>query len=253
MTRGHVPGGDLAQLRVLQTLLLCVGAARPEAAALRQLARVGGPPGIGVASPRSPPITGSESSRRFVYGCCGAAKTASTGPVSTIRPAYMTAIRSQVSASTPRSWEIRISASPSSSRSRSSSCSTCACMTTSRAVVGSSAITSDGPAGERQGDHHPLALAAGELMRIAAPDTRRSARPSPAARRSARCDLRDPALGSCSRIASAIWVSILWTGSSEFIAPWKTSEMCRQRTSCIPSSVRRPMLIGSSTPRAGAA
>ena len=74
----------------------------------------GGPPGIGGASSRAPPITGSESSRRFVYGCWGAANTSRTGPVSTIRPAYMTAIRSQVSASTARSWLIRISASPSS-------------------------------------------------------------------------------------------------------------------------------------------
>ena len=65
-------------------------------------------------APRAPPITGSESSSRFVYGCCGRANTASTGPLSTIRPAYMTAIRSQVSASTARSWLIRISASPSS-------------------------------------------------------------------------------------------------------------------------------------------
>ena len=59
-------------------------------------------------------------------------------------------------------------------------------MTTSSAVVGSSAITSDGPAGERQGDHHPLALAAGELVRVAVPERRASARRWSAARRSAR-------------------------------------------------------------------
>ncbi len=59
-------------------------------------------------------------------------------------PAYMIAMRSQVSASTPRSCEIRMSDRPRRSRRLSSSSSTCACMTTSSAVVGSSAITSDG-------------------------------------------------------------------------------------------------------------
>ena len=79
-----------------------------------------------------------------MYGCCGAPNTCAAGPDSTIRPAYMTASRSHDSASTARSWLIRISASPSSARSRSSRSSTCACMITSSAVVGSSAITSAG-------------------------------------------------------------------------------------------------------------
>ena len=57
-------------------------------------------PGSGRASAAVPPIAGSESSSRFVYGCCGDANTVAAGPVSTIRPAYITATRSQVSAST---------------------------------------------------------------------------------------------------------------------------------------------------------
>ena len=90
-------------------------------------------------------------------------------------------------------------------------------------------------AGEREGDHHPLALAARELVRVTVAQRRRqpdrlqqlvdpradlpraaSARAGGSPRRSAR--------------------SIRCTGSSEFIAPWKTSEMWRQRTSCIPRS-----------------
>ena len=43
----------------------------------------------------------------------------------------------------------------------------CAWMVTSSAVVGSSAISTCGPVGERHGDHDALALAAGELVRIA--------------------------------------------------------------------------------------
>ncbi len=63
------------------------------------------------------------------------------GPVSTRRPAYITAIRSHVDASTDRSWLIMISEIP---RSRTRSVSRfriCACTITSRAVVGSSAMT----------------------------------------------------------------------------------------------------------------
>ena len=43
-------------------------------------------------------------------------------------------------------------------------------MTTSRAVVGSSAITSDGSQASAERDHHPLALAARELVGVAAPE-----------------------------------------------------------------------------------
>ena len=42
----------------------------------------------------------------------------------------------------------------------------CACTVTSSAVVGSSAISSDGIVGDRHGDHHALAHAAGELVRV---------------------------------------------------------------------------------------
>ena len=67
-----------------------------------------------------------------------------TGPVSTIRPAYMTATRSAVSAITPRSCVMSSSDRSNAafiSRIRSS---TCAWIVTSSAVVGSSAMTSDG-------------------------------------------------------------------------------------------------------------
>ena len=70
-------GRDLAQRRVASRQTLGrVGAARAEAAALAAGRR--GPaarPGSAPRAPRSPPITGSESSSRFVYGCWGSAKT----------------------------------------------------------------------------------------------------------------------------------------------------------------------------------
>ena len=52
--------------------------------------------------------------------------------------------------------------------SPASSSRICACTVTSSAVVGSSAISSSRLVGERHGDHHALALAAGELVRIGA-------------------------------------------------------------------------------------
>ena len=67
-----------------------------------------------------------------------------TGPRSTIRPAYMTATSSTISATTPRSCVISRIAIPSRSRSSFISSRICACTVTSSAVVGSSAIRSFG-------------------------------------------------------------------------------------------------------------
>ena len=58
--------------------------------------------------PGAPP--GIEASRPRVYGCFGSANSARTGACSTIRPAYMTATRSAISATTPRSCVISSSA-----------------------------------------------------------------------------------------------------------------------------------------------
>src|SRR3954447_5774178 len=63
---------------------------------------------------------------------------------STMRPAYITAIVSVTSATTPRSWVIRITAMSSSRWRRAISSRICACTVTSSAVVGSSAIRSRG-------------------------------------------------------------------------------------------------------------
>ena len=82
-----------------------------------------------------------------------------------MRPAYITATRSAVSAITPMSWVISITAVPCSRHRRFSSWMICAWIETSSAVVGSSAMMSCGFGAERQRDHHALAHAAGELVR----------------------------------------------------------------------------------------
>ena len=82
-------------------------------------------------------------------------------------PAYITAIRSAMSATTPRSWVTRIIAGVRSRRAARGCCSRiCAWIVTSSAVVGSSAISTLGVARERHRDHHALAHAARELVRV---------------------------------------------------------------------------------------
>ena len=65
--------------------------------------------------------------------------TSRTGPISTMRPAYITATRSAVSAITPMSCVTSITAVPCSRHRRLSSAMICAWIETSSAVVGSSA------------------------------------------------------------------------------------------------------------------
>ena len=110
----------------------------------------------------------AESSRagRRCRDAAALANSSSTGARSTISPAYITATSSQTSATTPRSWVIRMIAAPLAAFSSRIRSRICACRVTSSAVVGSSAISRRGIAGQRHRDHHALAHAAGELVRI---------------------------------------------------------------------------------------
>ena len=70
--------------------------------------------------------------------------TSRVGPISTMRPAYITATRSAVSAMTPMSCVTSMTAVPWSRHSRFNSAMICAWIDTSSAVVGSSAMTRRG-------------------------------------------------------------------------------------------------------------
>ena len=101
---------------------------------------------------------------------------------------------------------------------------------TSRAVVGSSAISRSGVAGQGHGDHHPLAHAAAQLMR----DIRATvapARGSPPVRASRRPGPGPPWRDSLwwSRIASTIWSPTVKTGLREVIGSWKIMEIWSPR------------------------
>ena len=99
--------------------------------------------------------------------------TRSTGPCSTILPWFITQTRSAILRTMPRSWVMNSIDMPSRCCVSLSSFRICACTVTSSAVVGSSAIKQVRLVRQRHGDHHALALAAGELMRIAAQPPRR--------------------------------------------------------------------------------
>ena len=81
-------------------------------------------------------------------------------PSSTLRPCRITATRSAISATTPKScvmnsMPICVAAGSAFSRRR-----ICICVVTSSAVVGSSAISRSGRKRQRHRDHYSLALAA---------------------------------------------------------------------------------------------
>ena len=98
----------------------------------------------------------------------GAAKTRATGPASTIRPCCITATSSAILRTMPRSWVMNSIAMPSlawSSFEQFEDLRLHRDVERGRRLVGDEEV---GTIGERHRDHHPLALAAGKLMRIGA-------------------------------------------------------------------------------------
>ena len=207
--------------------------------------RAGRPPGpTGAIRKAGSPITGKAAASARVYGCAGAAKTSWLGPSSTIRPAYMTAIRWHTAASVDRSCVMKTTASPRRCWRSSSRRSTCACTITSSAVVGSSAISSRGSQASASADEHALALAAGELVGVVAARGAPAGRRARAARRRAPTRRRRARSASAARIASPIWRPTRCTGLSVCSAPWKTIASSVQRT-----ARRRPgFIVSTSSP-----
>ena len=98
----------------------------------------------------------------------------------------------------------------------------CACVVTSSAVVGSSAISSRRLERQRHGDHDALALAAGELVRVGAARCVRGRAGRPRAAAPARSRVAPSASAApCASNISAIWSPIRITGLSAVIGSWK--------------------------------
>ena len=132
------------------------------------------------------------------------------------RPSFITMIRSARSAATPRSCVTNRMPLPSCSRRSSRRSRMRRWTVTSRALVGSSAMSSRGCNGERRGDQHALAHAAGQLVRIGR------------ARRGLREDRRDPAV----RRPFARWPSVLLAVDAERFADLPPDASSAGRASC---------------------
>ena len=138
-------------------------------------------------------------------------------PCSTICPAYMTATRSAILATTPRSWEMRSTLSPSSSWrdwSRVEDLGLHGDVESGGRLVGYEEL---GIAAQGDGHHHPLGHPAGELMRVVGQPLLRPRRcPPDRAGRFPRCGHRARERRRWARMASISWLPMLNTGSRLF-------------------------------------
>ena len=171
-------------------------AARMERAPRREArADSGGAPGIGASAPRAlVDASAPTASRPRVYGCRGDAKTSSTVPSSTTRPAYITTTRSARPATTPRSWVTSTTASPDLAPQVVEQLED---LRLRGDVERGGGLVGDEHARavrQRHRQHHPLAHAARELVRVVAgaprgrrdPDLARACSTARARRRRAR-------------------------------------------------------------------
>ena len=149
----------------------CAARARPRGSGggtrTRRAGRAGSP---ARPSSRHAGAAPGRAPRRAGPGCRGgpaAAQISSEGPISTMRPRYITAMRSATTRAAARSWVTKSTAMPSSRRSWPIRLRTVAASETSRALVGSSHRRTSGGHDRRPGQRRPLALTAGELRGLA--------------------------------------------------------------------------------------
>ena len=192
--------------------------------------------------PRSPAAAARRAARhRREQAACvrmhRVAKSSRTGPSSTIRPAYITATRSAISATTPKSCVMSSSARPNRALQLAQQVEDLRLdgdVERRRRLVGDHERRI---AGERDGDHRPLPHAAGQLMRIVADARRRLGNAAPP--RAARSPARARLAASRGRGRSAPRRSgrrRVKTGLSAVIGSWKISADRAPRTSRISRS-----------------
>ena len=201
-----------------------------EAAALRH------PPGPRHRAPdrrqaaAAPPERGQRAHEADGVRVLRVLEAAATGPCSTIRPAYITATSSAVSATTPRSCVTRITAVPLAPCNPSIRASIWAWIVTSSAVVGSSAISR---AGRRRAPSRSSPAAACRPRAGAdsahAPLRRRYPHPLQHLERPPAGGRRDAPRWRTT--TSAIWAPIVKAGLSEVIGSWKIIAISSPRRS----------------------
>ena len=178
---------------------------------------------------------GGSASRRSdrAYRDAAASRTARRPRASsTLRPAYITTTRSAVSATTPRSWVMKIMAMPASA---CSSLQQAEHLRLHRDIERRGRLVGDqhrGLAGDRHGDHHALAHAARQLMRIIVEPARRVGHADLLQQLQRACACRAPRQRRCGcRNTSTIWSPTVATGLSELIGSWKIMPISLPRTS----------------------
>src|SRR6218665_2264125 len=168
-----------------------------------------------------------------VEGGRGASSSCLAGPSSTSRPCSITATRWAISATTPKSWVTNITPMPLSRCMRRISARICACVVTSSAVVGSSAISRLGssanamaittrwrwPPDSRKGELWRRAGGSGRPTNSSNSNTRRSQ-----ARALSLRPLR------CTRSTSAICSPTVINGLRADSGSWKTMAMSLPRS-----------------------
>ena len=167
------------------------------------------------------------------------------GPISTMRPAYITATRSQVSAITPMSCVTSITAAPCS---RAQPLQQRNDLRLDRHVERRGRLVGDDQlrlGRQRERDDDALAHAAGELVRVLVDALlRRPGCRSPAAARTARWRASAALTGRCVWIVSISCRPIVYSGFSEVSGSWKIAPIWRPRILRICSygrlSMRRP-------------
>ena len=206
---------------------------------------------VGVLAAHDRRAAGSKPAGRACRGAAARRTASSTSASSTFLPAYMTMTRCAVSATTARSWVIRITAVPSffcRSRIRSR---ICAWIVTSSAVVGSSAISTRGLQASAiaiiaRCRMPPDSWCGYSLARCAGSGilTSRSISMALSQRRRFRQILVQPhRLGDLLRRSSC-------TGFSEVIGSWKIIEISLPRTSRISASLSCTQILAVEPDRA---
>ena len=159
-----------------------------------------------------------------------AAMSSAAGRSSTMRPAYITAIRSATAAATARSWVTSSSATSSSATSPTSRSSICAWTVASSAVVGSSARITSGRAASAAAIAARWLQAARELMRVRVRAARGSPMPHRARSASVTARASRPRSPRWTSSTSSIWLPTVSTGLRLPPGSWNTMPMPRPRT-----------------------
>ena len=165
-------------------------------------------------------------------------------PCSTSAPCRITATRSAISATTPKSWVMNMMAVPCL---RLQLLEQLEDLRLGGDVERGGRLVGDDQRGlqrQRHGDHHALALAAGQLVRVAGQDALGlgQAHVARTPRRRA-CGARPARSLVCTSMISSVWRPTVISGLSATIGSWKIMAMRPPRTARMSSGGKRQQVL----------